>query len=118
MKTWLQWVSTDRSYAKCVLGNKTLTLPTQDNGWLSASRPDAAGQINNKVLASQSLYWTLLLTEGVLSKQPPPYPTIATIGNKIVETLYLNRVTLENKRIRTPPLSPPFQVGVFVVFYR
>ena len=42
----------------------------------------------------------------------------ATIGDKIVETLYLNRVTSENKRIRTPPLSPPFKVGVFVVFYR
>ena len=41
-----------------------------------------------------------------------------TIGDKIVETLYLNRVTSENKRIRTPPLSPPFKVGVFVVFYR
>ena len=89
MKTWLQWVSTDRSYAKCVLGTKTLTLPTQDNGWLSApptelcnyhdkhsqQRPDTAGQINNKVLASQSLYWTPLLTEGIVSKQPPPYPT-------------------------------------------
>ena len=25
---------------------------------------------------------------------------------------------MENKRIRTPPLSPPFKVGVFVVFYR
>ena len=42
----------------------------------------------------------------------------ATIGDKIVETLYLNRVFSENKRIRTPPLSPPFKVGVFVVFYR
>ena len=39
-------------------------------------------------------------------------------ATKIVETLYLNRVTSENKRIRTPPLSPPFKVGVFVVFYR
>ena len=38
-----------------------------------------------------------------------------TIGDNIVETLYSNRVTLENKRIRTPPLSPPFKVGVFVV---
>ena len=28
-------VSVYRSYAKCVLGTKTLTLPTQDNGWLS-----------------------------------------------------------------------------------
>ena len=42
----------------------------------------------------------------------------STIGDKIVETLYLNRVFSENKRIRTPPLSPPFKVGVFVVFYR
>ena len=42
----------------------------------------------------------------------------AAIGDKIVETLYLNRVTSENKRIRTPSLSPPFKVGVFVVFYR
>ena len=24
-----------RSYAKCILGTKTLILPTQDNGWLS-----------------------------------------------------------------------------------
>ena len=38
-----------------------------------------------------------------------------TIGYKLVETLYLNRVTSANKRIRTPPLSPPFKVGVFVV---
>ena len=41
-----------------------------------------------------------------------------SIGDKIVETLYLNRVFSENKRIRTPPPSPPFKVGVFVVFYR
>ena len=38
---------------------------------------------------------------------------IQTIGDKIVE-----KVTLENKRIHTPPLTPPFKVGVFVVFYR
>ena len=43
---------------------------------------------------------------------------VATIGDKIVETLFLNRVISENKRIRTPPLSPSFKVGVFVVFYR
>ena len=43
---------------------------------------------------------------------------IPTIGDKIVETFFLNRVISENKRIRTPPLSPPFKVGVFVVFYR
>ena len=29
-----------------------------------------------------------------------------------------NWVISENKRIRTPPLFPPFKVGVFVVFYR
>jgi len=39
-----------------------------------------------------------------------------TIADKIVETLYSNRVTSENKRIHTPPLPPPFKVGVFVVF--
>ena len=42
----------------------------------------------------------------------------STIGNKIVETLYSNGVTSENKRIHTPPLSSPLKVGVFVVFYR
>ena len=42
-----------------------------------------------------------------------------TIGDKIVDTLYSNRVTSGNKRIYTPPLpSPPFKVGVFVVFCR
>ena len=34
---------------------------------------------------------------------------------QIVETLYSNRVTSENKRIHTPPLSPPFKVGGFVI---
>ena len=34
---------------------------------------------------------------------------------QIVETLYSNRVTSENKRIHTPPLSPPFKVGRFVI---
>ena len=28
-------VSVYRSYARCVLGTKTLILPTQDTGWLS-----------------------------------------------------------------------------------
>ena len=42
----------------------------------------------------------------------------AAIGDKIVETLYSNRVTSENIRIHAHPwtLSPPFKVGVFVVF--
>ena len=35
---------------------------------------------------------------------------------QIVETLYSHRVTSENIRIHSPPLSPPFKVGVFVVF--
>ena len=78
-------VSIYRSYTKCVLGTKTLTLPTQDNGWLyapstelcnyhdnhSQQRPDSAqwlGQSKNNVRASQSLYRTLLLSEGVVSK--------------------------------------------------
>ena len=65
-------VSVYRSYAKCVLGTKTLTLPTQDSAeaWFSW-----LGQIKNRVPASQCLYLTLLLTEGVESKQPRPYPT-------------------------------------------
>ena len=36
---------------------------------------------------------------------------VPTIRDKIVETLYSNRVTSENKRIRTPPLSPSFKFG-------
>ena len=43
---------------------------------------------------------------------------VPTIGDKIVETFFSNRMTSENKRICTPPLSPPFKVGVFVVFFR
>ena len=41
-----------------------------------------------------------------------------TIADKIAETLYSNRVTSENKTIRTLPLPPPLKVGVFVVFCR
>ena len=35
---------------------------------------------------------------------------------QIVETLYSNKVTSENRGIHTPPLSPAFNVRVFVVF--
>ena len=42
----------------------------------------------------------------------------STIGDKIVETLYSNGVTSENKRIHTTPLCPPFKVGVLAVFHR
>ena len=41
----------------------------------------------------------------------------ANVGKKIVKTLFSNRVTSENKRIHTPPLSVPFKVGVFDAFY-
>ena len=37
---------------------------------------------------------------------------VPTIGDKIV------KITSENKRVRTLPVSHPFEVGVFVVFYR
>ena len=40
-----------------------------------------------------------------------------TISDKIVET-YSNRVTSENRRIHSPPLSPPFKVGVFCCFLK
>ena len=46
---------------------------------------------------------------------------LTTIGDKIVETLYSNGVTSENKKIHTfPPSRPPFESGVpaFIVFYR
>ena len=42
---------------------------------------------------------------------------IANVGEKIVKTLFSNRVTSEKKRIHTPPLSAPFTVGVFDAFY-
>ena len=34
-----------------------------------------------------------------------------TIDDKIVDTMYSNRVSSENKRIHTPALSPPFKVA-------
>ena len=40
-----------------------------------------------------------------------------TIGDKIVQTLYSNSITSENKTIRTPPLPPPFKVVVVVVVF-
>ena len=42
---------------------------------------------------------------------------ISTIGDKTAETLYSNRVTSEKEKFHTPPLSPLFKVGIFVVFY-
>ena len=43
---------------------------------------------------------------------------IPTIQDKLLRHMYSNRVTSENKIIHTPSPSPPFKVGVFVVFYR
>ena len=43
---------------------------------------------------------------------------LTKIGDKIVEILYSSGVTSGNKTIQTPPASPPFEFGVFVVFYR
>ena len=79
MKTWLEgvskgpmlsvslvprlWPSPHRTMGDC------LHLPL-NSAWFSW-----LGQIKTNVLASQNLHWTLLLTEGVVSKQPPPYPT-------------------------------------------
>ena len=42
---------------------------------------------------------------------------ISTIGDKTVETLYSDRVTSEKEKFHTPPLPPPFKVGIFVFFY-
>ena len=39
------------------------------------------------------------------------------VSDKIVET-YSSRVTSESIRIHTPPLSPPFKVGVFFFFLK
>ena len=44
--------------------------------------------------------------------------TVTTIGDEIDDTLSSNGRHLESKTIHTPPPSPPFKVGVFVVFYR
>ena len=51
--------------------------------------------------------------------------TIKYYGKLVIRLLYnrqqncfSNMVTSENKRIHTPPPSPPFKLGVFVVFYR
>ena len=42
----------------------------------------------------------------------------ATIGDKIVETLYSNRVTSENKRINTPLPPPPLHLKLgCLLFY-
>ena len=72
-------------------------------------------QLNYGESTPESIIWPALIVPlGRLYTRQ----TSSTISDKIVETLYLTRVTSENKRIRTPPLSPPFKVGVFVVFYR
>ena len=58
-------------------------------------------------------------------RSPSACPVKITVSNElsstynhrqIVETLYSNKVTSENRGILAPPLSPAFNVGVFVVF--
>ena len=49
-------------------------------------------------------------------KKGPGVYVVATIGDKIFETLYANRVPSEKKVNHAPPSSPPFKGGVFVVF--
>ena len=56
--------------------------------------------------------------ESTLNLIPQHHGDKETISDKIVQTLFFSRVISENKRIRNPPLSPPFKVGVFVAFYR
>ena len=44
---------------------------------------------------------------------------LATIGDQIVDTLFLNGVySFREQNNPQPPLSPPFKAGVFVVFYK
>ena len=61
-------VSVYRSYAKCVLDTKTLILPTQDNGWLSAPPTELCNyqkqqqqqqNFNNKKINLQKYYLQL-----------------------------------------------------------
>ena len=89
MTTWLQWVSTDpmlsassvarlwpsppRTMGDCLrlpLSSAIIMIIIFSRGLIQLARA-----IKNKLPAIQSLYWTLLFTEGVVSKQPPPYPT-------------------------------------------
>ena len=91
MKTWLQWVSkgpvlsvplvprlwpspprTMGDYLRVPMSSAIIMIIILSRGLMQLAR---ANLPQAKVLASQSLYWTLLLTEGVVSKQPPPYPT-------------------------------------------
>ena len=84
-------MSVYKSYAKCVLGTKTLTLPTQDNGRLSGPPtelcsyhdnhsqqwPDSAcqGKLRTRQLPVEASTEHCCFTQGVVSKQPPSYPT-------------------------------------------
>ena len=79
--------------------------------WLQCRKQTTSQGLSNDRILGRHYQWhrNLVLCRGEMG---------TTIGDKIVETLYLNRVTSESKRIRTPPLSPLFKVGVFVVFYR
>ena len=84
-------VSVYRSYTKCVLGTKTLTLPTQDNGWLyapstelcnyhdnhSQQRPDSAqwlGQVRTTYVPVKASTEHCCLVKGLCQNSPLPTP--------------------------------------------
>ena len=87
-------VSVYRSYAKCVLGTKTLTLPTQDNGWLSApptelcnyhdnhsqQRPDSAGygKLRTRYLPVKAYTEHFCLLKELSQNSPLPTPLVLT----------------------------------------
>ena len=87
-------VSVYRSYAKCVLSTKTLILPTQDNGWLSApptelcnyhdnhsqQRPDSAGwgKVRTRYLPVKASSEHCCLLKGLCQNSPLPTPLVLT----------------------------------------
>ena len=84
---------------------------------INLSSSSSSGIHPIKSFAFFPLQWTLYRDKSALIIKLRWCPS-STIGDKIVETSYSHRVTSENKRICTPPLTPPFKVGVIVVFYR
>ena len=120
MKTWLHWVPTGpmlrvslvprlwpsppRTRGDCLclpLGSAIIMIIILNRGLIQLP-----GQINNKVPSSQSLYWTLLLTEGIVSKQPPPYPT--SFDPQALSTHLLLGTSLGYPAVLTKMASPLF----------
>ena len=68
------WPSPPRTMGDCLhlpLSSTIIMIIILSRGLIQLAR----ALIKTKVLASQSLRWTLLFTGGVVSKQPPPCPT-------------------------------------------